>query len=204
MRLVTLDGAAAAGGQPLFVEFVNTLHWYEGTPIELIGSEAELASWLAEHDLPAHDLAGHLPAVYRLRDHSRALTEALAAKQPPPQAALAALQAALGAPLGRLALVGAATERPNLAFETNVPGIELLAFRVALSLATFLRSGDRRRLKLCANPGCGFAFLDTSTNATRRWCYMRYCGNRLKARAFRRRRSRQPSAPGSDADPGWS
>jgi predicted RNA-binding Zn ribbon-like protein len=64
---------------------------------------------------------------------------------------------------------------------------------VALSLATLLGSSDRHRLKLCANLGCGFAFVDTSTNATRRWCYMRYCGNRFKARAFRRR-TRQRTA----------
>ena len=40
-RAVTLaldDGAA----QPLFVDFVNTLHWYEGLPIELIGNTADL------------------------------------------------------------------------------------------------------------------------------------------------------------------
>ena len=36
--------------------------------------------------------------------------------------------------------------------------------------------------------------VDTSMNATRRWCYMRYCGNRLKARAFRQRH-RAPEQP---------
>ena len=53
MRLVTLDAPPAARGQPLFVEFVNTLHWYEGLPIELIGDPAAFAAWLAEHGLPA-------------------------------------------------------------------------------------------------------------------------------------------------------
>jgi len=88
------------------------------------------------------------------------------------------LEAALAAPLGHLALIGADTQRPQLAFGTETSDALLFTFHVALSLATFLESGDRRRLKLCANPGCGFAFVDTSTNATRRWCYMRYCGNR--------------------------
>ena len=63
----------------------------------------------------------------------------------------------------------------------------VVTFQIALSLARFLASGERHSLKLCANPGCGFAFLDTSTNRTRRWCDMRYCGNRRKVRAFRRR-----------------
>jgi predicted RNA-binding Zn ribbon-like protein len=195
MRLVTLDEPAAAAGQPLFVDFVNTLHWSEGAPIELIGTDAQLAAWLAEHGLGAQGLAGRLPAVHRLRARARAVTEALATGRTPPVAAMAALEAALGAPPGHLALVGADAPRPRLAFATDAPDADLLACRVALSLATFLGSGDRRRLKLCANPGCGFAFLDTSTNATRRWCYMRYCGNRLKARAFRRRRRQRSGRP---------
>ena len=181
-----LDGPAA-GGQPLFVDFVNTLHWYEGAPVELIGTDAEFAAWLAEHGLPAQHLAGCLPAVHLLREHARAVTEALATGRTPPEVGMAALDAALTAPTGHLALVGADSPRPRLAFGTDASDVVLFAFQVALSLAAFLGSDDRHRLKLCANPGCGFAFVDTSTNATRRWCYMRYCGNRLKARAFRRR-----------------
>jgi predicted RNA-binding Zn ribbon-like protein len=65
----------------------------------------------------------------------------------------------------------------------------VFGFQIALSLAVFLRSSQRQRLKLCANPGCGFAFVDTSMNATRRWCFMRYCGNRHKVRAFRSRQA---------------
>jgi predicted RNA-binding Zn ribbon-like protein len=65
----------------------------------------------------------------------------------------------------------------------------LPALRIALSFANFLESGERHRLELCANPGCGFAFVDTSTNGTRRWCFMRYCGNRMKLRAYRQRQA---------------
>jgi predicted RNA-binding Zn ribbon-like protein len=201
MRVVTLDERAGADGQPLFVDFVNTLHWYEGVPIELIGTDADLAAWLAERGWAAQPVAGSLPAVHRLRGHARAVTEALAQGRTLPAADMAALADALAAPPGHLVLVGADTPRPRLAFGTDASDARLLAFQVALSLATFLESGDRHRLKLCANPGCGFAFVDTSTNGTRRWCYMRYCGNRLKARAFRRRRRQvAPRRPaGGDA-----
>jgi predicted RNA-binding Zn ribbon-like protein len=191
MRLVTLGERGAAGEQPLFVDFVNTLHWYEGAPIELIGSEAELAEWLAERGLAAYDLSGSLPAIHALRDHTRGVTEALAAGRVPAKDDMAAVVAALAAPAGHLELDDTDGASPGLAFASDAPDPVLFRFRVALSLATFLRSGDRGRLKLCANPGCGFAFVDTSTNATRRWCYMRYCGNRLKARAFRRRAQRR-------------
>ena len=133
-----------------------------------------------------------MPAVHLFREHVRAITEALAAGRAPVEADLAALESALAAPPGHLALVGAETPRPQLAFATAASDLDLFTFQLALSLATFLGSTQRHRLKLCANPDCGFAFVDTSTNATRRWCYMRYCGNRFKARAFRRR-TRQAS-----------
>jgi predicted RNA-binding Zn ribbon-like protein len=190
MRVVTLADVPGVAGQPLFVDFVNTLHWYEGVPIELIGNDGNLRAWLAEHGLPARDVTGSVGAVHQLRRHVRAITEALATGRAPTEPDIEALEAALAAPLGHLGLIGSDTPRPQLTFGTNASDAVLFPFRVALSLATFLESGDRRRLKLCANPGCGFAFVDTSTNATRRWCYMRYCGNRLKARAFRSR-SRQ-------------
>src|SRR5919199_1223755 len=82
MRVVTLDGLPGADGQPLFVDFVNTLHWYEGVPIELIGDDADFTVWLAERGLPVHDVTGCLPAVHLLRGHARAVTEALAARRP--------------------------------------------------------------------------------------------------------------------------
>jgi predicted RNA-binding Zn ribbon-like protein len=190
MPLVTITELPPAG-QPLFVDFVNTLHWYEGVPIELLGSDADLAAWAAEQHLPSGDLTGALPALCALREDLRAGIVALVAREPWPAAAASALDAALRGLDGHLVLVEAATPatRPRLAFETAAAGGPLLAWRVALSLATFLESGPRHRLKLCANPGCGFAFVDTSINGTRRWCDMRYCGNRLKARGFRRRRT---------------
>jgi predicted RNA-binding Zn ribbon-like protein len=189
-------GEAAGDAQPLFVDFVNTLHWYEGAPVELLGDEAALAGWLADHALPTADPAATLPALLALlalRGHARAVTEALATGRPPAAADLEALEQALARPSGRLVLTHDA-EQPRLAFALG-DDRGAAAFRIALSLARFLESGDRGRLKLCANPGCGFAFLDTSTNGTRRWCFMRYCGNRLKARAFRQRHATRQGSP---------
>jgi predicted RNA-binding Zn ribbon-like protein len=197
-QAVTLAEDAGAA-QPLFVDFVNTLHWYEGAPIELIGTHADLAAWLAEHALPPVELdVDDLPAVHALREHARAATVALAAAKAPADADLAALNAALAAPAGRLVLLDAESARPQLAFEPDGDTHAVAAFRIALSFANFLESGARHRLKLCANPGCGFAFVDTSINGTRRWCFMRYCGNRLKLRAYRRRHTERANDGGPD------
>jgi predicted RNA-binding Zn ribbon-like protein len=152
---------------------------------------------LIERNLPAVDRAC-LPDIHRLREHLRAVTTALATHDLLPHSDMAALQVALSAPTGSLTLVDADTSEPHLNLATNAADIVLFSIQIALSVAVLLRSPQRQRLKLCANPGCGFAFVDTSINATRRWCDMRYCGNRLKVRAFRHRQTsgRQATARG--------
>jgi predicted RNA-binding Zn ribbon-like protein len=195
MRLVTLDENVSADGQPLFVEFVNTLHWYEDAPIELIGTESDFAAWSGEHGLPAFDVTGCLADIYRLREHVRGVTTALASGGRLPRADMRALEAALFAPTGSLRLVDPESAQAHLGFATDAAAASVFSFQIALSLALFLRSPQRKRLKLCANPGCGFAFVDTSINATRRWCFMRYCGNRVKVRAFRGRQRKVRGAP---------
>jgi predicted RNA-binding Zn ribbon-like protein len=56
---------------------------------------------------------------------------------------------------------------------------------LALAASDLLTGPDRRRLRLCeatALDGCGWLFLDTTRNGTRRWCEMATCGNKYKAR----------------------
>ncbi|HEY1986965.1 MAG TPA: CGNR zinc finger domain-containing protein [Terracidiphilus sp.] len=48
-----------------------------------------------------------------------------------------------------------------------------------------LLSDDMKRLRACEKPDCRWLFLDTSKNHTRRWCDMKLCGNRMKARRFK-------------------
>jgi len=43
------------------------------------------------------------------------------------------------------------------------------------------------RVRACDNAECRWLFLDTSKNHTRRWCDMKVCGNRMKARRFKAR-----------------
>ena len=46
------------------------------------------------------------------------------------------------------------------------------------------------RLRECASETCQWLFLDRSKSRTRRWCDMRDCGNRAKARRFYERTTR--------------
>ena len=61
-----------------------------------------------------------------------------------------------------------------------------LPFWLLVSAASNLTfSADMERLRACGDPECRWLFLDTSKNHTRRWCDMKVCGNRMKARRFK-------------------
>ena len=60
---------------------------------------------------------------------------------------------------------------------------------VALAASALLTSTDVARVKECASDNCNWLFLDVSKNRSRRWCDMKDCGNRAKARRHRARAS---------------
>jgi len=66
--------------------------------------------------------------------------------------------------------------------------LEHLLRVIARSAADLLTSEQLSRVKLCGGESCGWLFLDTTRNRTRRWCDMRDCGNIAKVRRFRERR----------------
>jgi predicted RNA-binding Zn ribbon-like protein len=60
--------------------------------------------------------------------------------------------------------------------------LEQVLWPVVDSAMKLLTGGQVNRVRECPGPGnCGWLFLDLSRNATRRWCDMRTCGNRVKA-----------------------
>jgi predicted RNA-binding Zn ribbon-like protein len=56
---------------------------------------------------------------------------------------------------------------------------------LARAASRLMLSENVARIRACDNPECRWLFVDTSKNHTRRWCDMRLCGNRLKARRFK-------------------
>jgi predicted RNA-binding Zn ribbon-like protein len=65
---------------------------------------------------------------------------------------------------------------------------DLPVWILALSVSQILLSPDMERVRTCGVDTCRWLFLDTSKNHTRRWCNMKVCGNRMKARRFQARR----------------
>jgi predicted RNA-binding Zn ribbon-like protein len=68
---------------------------------------------------------------------------------------------------------------------------------IVAGYARAVAGGQWRRIRRCPAEDCAWAFWDSSAKGTRRWCTMRVCGNRAKARAFAQRHAGNPPEPRS-------
>lgn len=176
-------------GGALCLDFANTVDWHESDdPVELLTGADSLAAWarmVGEGEVEAD--AADLCRARELRDGVWEAFRAVAGGRPVPADAVAVLNRTLDlAPAqGRLTLAGG-----RVAWTERAPrGIEVLLGRIARSAADILTDPVRlARVRMCDAEGCGWLFLDESRGARRRWCSMRSCGNRAKARAHYRRK----------------
>jgi predicted RNA-binding Zn ribbon-like protein len=71
-------------------------------------------------------------------------------------------------------------------FDENA--LEAPLYLIALSAVDLMTSENYRRVGQCADEdGCGWLFVDTSKNHSRRWCDINDCGNRAKQRRYQKR-----------------
>jgi predicted RNA-binding Zn ribbon-like protein len=68
-------------------------------------------------------------------------------------------------------------------------GIDRPIGELLIAVTGSMAAGSWDRLKVCANDACQLAFYDSSRNRSGRWCSMARCGNRMKGRAYRVRRT---------------
>jgi predicted RNA-binding Zn ribbon-like protein len=74
--------------------------------------------------------------------------------------------------------------RRGLHWEGPDPCAAALA-ELAGSAITLIGGPDVTRIRNCAGPSCSLLFIDRSRPGARRWCSMRYCGNRAKTARYR-------------------
>ena len=65
--------------------------------------------------------------------------------------------------------------------------LDRILWPIAQSAADLLISPELDSVRICKAPDCAWLFLDQSRNHSRRWCDMKVCGNRQKARRHYRR-----------------
>jgi len=74
------------------------------------------------------------------------------------------------------------SDRIEREWTSAADGLQQVLFAVLSSAAELLASDRVRRVRECASADCTWLFVDESRNRSRRWCEMRACGNRMKAR----------------------
>jgi predicted RNA-binding Zn ribbon-like protein len=164
-------------------DYVNTFDFETG--IDTIATPDGLAMWLSEQGLvddlvePTEDEVADAAAV---REAIRELLLANNGVEADAGAASKTLEEA-----GRKAHLGVRFEngRPVLAPEGD--GARGAIGRLVATVAELAPTDEWKRLKTCRDEHCRVAFYDKSRNRSRAWCSMEVCGNREKARSFRKR-----------------
>ena len=72
----------------------------------------------------------------------------------------------------------------------NKDPLDSILWPIAQSAADLLTSPELATVRICEAPDCAWLFLDQSRNRSRRWCDMKVCGNRQKARRHYQRTHR--------------
>ncbi|HKQ51292.1 MAG TPA: ABATE domain-containing protein [Pyrinomonadaceae bacterium] len=192
-------------GGRLCLDFVNTLNGSRetGETEEKLNAYGDLVAWSRQAEVVTEREARSLlkeaerdpVGAARTLNRARALREALyrifyaAAHdaRPPAKNDLAVLNAALSEALAQQQL---ARTSEGFEWEWAEGDAQLgrVVWPVALSAAEVLTSGEVARTRVCEAGDCTWLFMDLSKNRSRRWCDMKYCGNRAKSRRHYERR----------------
>lgn len=196
------------GGHPA-LDFVNSLdnRFRPQARLERLPTYAELSRFMTESGLldpgRATDLLrgvkpatgqAVLAAAHELRETAASILYAHAAGASPKQRAIQRLEkfilaASQHRELSWQSAADAADSRLEWSWGRSGARAELPLWILSVSIAELLLDGARvARVRTCAADTCRWLFLDTSKNHTRRWCDMKVCGNRMKARRFQARR----------------
>ena len=191
-------GTLELAGNVLCLDFANTVNSRIHPVHDYLAGYADLLDWSGHAGSLAPQAIRQLRSkvgtaqatkvltqAHRLRDTIYAGFSAIAHDSPPRQADLDTLSEAYRSAMGRSAI---ARPAPNT-YEVTWPAEAALDPAAALwpvshSAGQLLLSGPLDRLGEC--PGCGWLFLDTSRNGTRRWCSMATCGSRDKMARYHR------------------
>ncbi|HEY7652408.1 MAG TPA: ABATE domain-containing protein [Methylomirabilota bacterium] len=157
---------------------------------------AEEASALAqEARRRPRQAAETLAQAIALREAIHGLFSARAAGLPVPPADLRTLNQAIGRAMAHAGLTPSGS-RFGWSWPEAPVDLDRVSWWVARSAAELLTSSDLTFVRECASYDCGWLFMDTTKNRSRRWCNMRTCGNRAKGRRhYERKKGAQRPPP---------
>ena len=181
------------------LDLINTLDWRfrDQGPEELIGTYDDLVRFTAQCGLigaaegrrllrnVTTNKAAHVVAEARaLRESAARVFYAVVDESTPSADAIRELEIRFKQAEAHRCLRWTES-RLQWEFPAAAPAPELPLWILSLKTAQLLTSANMDMIRDCGNPECRWLFLDTSKNHTRRWCDMKICGNRMKARRFK-------------------
>jgi predicted RNA-binding Zn ribbon-like protein len=175
----------APGALPLVQAFVNTNDLEGGR--DQLGTPADLHAWLLQRGLiaPAERVAEEdLRKALAVREGLRALGETNNGLAPDANRIATLNGIASTLPL----VVGFDTAGKGDLTPVAAGASGALARLMAIVLEA-MQTGAWERVKACRRDACRWLFYDGSKNRSGSWCTMAVCGNKEKARAYRRRRA---------------
>lgn len=186
----TVRGRPLSDRTELINRFGDLVSWARQATIITPGEAAFLNEEADRRPRPAGEALSHALAV---REAIHNLFSARAAGLPASTGDLRTLNRAIGRGMSHAGLVVA-----GAGFEWAWPDAKLdldrIIWWVSRSAAELLTSPDLPLVRECAGYDCGWLFMDTTKNRSRRWCDMATCGNRAKGRRhYERRRAAGPS-----------
>jgi len=181
------------------LDLVNTLDWRfrdTGTE-ELIPGYAELVRFVVQcgfltapdgrrllRNAGANRAAQVVSAMRELREAASQVFYSVVEGSDPPLEALRGLESCFKETEAHRGLRWS-DNRLRWEFPAGPLAPELPLWILSLTTAQLITSDSMEMVRACGNPECRWLFLDTSKNHTRRWCDMKICGNRMKARRFK-------------------
>src|SRR4051794_35968704 len=184
-------------------DFLNTYELEADAYAERLTSLEAAAAWLAEHHVvedrhwvlsAGRDAEGRDPLerIVAVRSALWDVTHAVAHEDEPEPAAVEEVNRALGS-RERLELVPA-KDGVRLGHSHVGDAVDDALARISEPIVRALGTGREDRIRICANDTCQWLFFDESRTGQRRWCDMKTCGNRAKARRHRERRKANEAA----------
>lgn len=186
-------------GEKLCLDFINSVGWRGGeNSKDFFETYDDLLIWsryvgiLSDEDIKKlqqrarkhpNDAANTMNRAFRLREAMYSLFLSRAAEAALPEEDLSTFNSFLSQSMCHSQLI-----QTDRGLEWNTDGdkksLDWMLNPVIRSAVELLVSSEIGKVKICGDIECGWIFMDSSKNQSRRWCDMKDCGNRAKARRF--------------------
>jgi predicted RNA-binding Zn ribbon-like protein len=175
-------GMSSPEDEVLLLDLLNSTPVADGLPLDLLAADQEAAAWARAHG--GSGSAREVAHLREIRDWLQAVVRGTEGVD------------ALAQQLADVRLRPEVTQH-GVSWHLDVADDRRLGSRAVLAWGR-IQEHMPGRLRPCANDECRLFLLDRSRPNTARWCSMKACGNRLKAR----RHYQRAQGKASSARPG--